>query len=132
MSVYHWRRYSAAESFQRLQQGEDPWVALGDFLDDWCRSRPADRFELVAEPLAAAVSLEQQHWAALFAAAVEQLCTQEEFPLPAWVNAPSYVLPEPWYPEASTENLRRLQAAATPEIFKQHNVFGGADILQRV
>jgi hypothetical protein len=132
MASYHWHRYSASEGFQRIKQGENPWVAFGDFLDDWRRSYREDLLALVEQPLEEAVTLEEQRWSALFAAAVEQLCALDELPLPAWVNASRYYLSEPWYPEARTENLRRLLKETTPEIFKNHNVFGGEDILSRV
>ncbi|MGH2478656.1 MAG: hypothetical protein ACRDHW_03235 [Ktedonobacteraceae bacterium] len=132
MASYHWHRYSASEGFQRIQRGENPWVALGDFLDDWLRSDRADRLTLVEQPLEKATTPEEEHWGALFAATVEQLCAQEQFPRPAWSNAPRYYLQEPWYPEARTENLRRFLKETTPEIFKKHNVFGGENILSRV
>ncbi len=132
MALYHWHRYSAAEGFQRIKQGENPWVALGDFLDDWRRSRREDRLSLLEQPLEEATTPEELRWAALFAAAAEQLCTLEQFPQPAWISASRYYLSEPWYPEARTENLQRLLRETTPEIFKQHNVFGGEDILSRV
>lgn len=132
MASYHWHRYSVAEGFQRLQQGENPWVALGDFLDDWRRSQQEDRLSLVTQPLEEAITSDEQRWAALFAAAVEQLCVIEQLPVPDWAATPRYYLAEPWYPEARTENLRRLLAETTPEIFKKHNVFGGDSILSRV
>ena len=50
MEKYHWHRYTALESFDRIKKGEDPWVAHGDFLDDWRRSNHEDRLELVNEP----------------------------------------------------------------------------------
>ncbi len=132
MALYHWHRYSAAEGFQRIKKGENPWVALGDFLDDWRRSHQEDRFSLVEQPLEEAATIEEQQWAALFAATVEQLCSQEHIAPPAWTTALHYYLPEPWYPEARTENLRRFLKETTPEIFKKHNVFGGESILARV
>ena len=132
MASYHWHRYDVAESFQRIQQGENPWVAFGDFLDDWRRSQREDRLALVEQPPEQATTPDEQRWAALFAATVEQLCAQEQLPLPAWASASIYYLSEPWYPEARTENLRRLLADTTPAIFKNHNVFGGEDILSRV
>lgn len=132
MTVYHWHRYSAAESFERIIRKEDPWVALGDFLDDWRRSNHEDRSVLVSQPLAEASTLEELRWAALFAATVEQLCSLENLPLPSWATAPRYYLSEPWYLGVRTENLRRLQEESTPEIFKRHNVFGGENLLYRV
>ena len=114
MTSYHWHRYSTAESFERITQGEDPWVALGDFLDDWRRSNPEDRFALVAQPLGEASAPEELRWAALLAAVVEQLCSQENLPSPSWTTTPRYYLPEPWYPGVRTENLRRYQQETTP------------------
>lgn len=132
MTIYYWHRYSAAESLERIMQGEDPWVALGDFLDDWRRSNHGDRFALVEQPLEESSTLEELQWAALFAAAVEQLCSQEQLSLPAWTMAPRYYLSEPWYLGVRTANLRRLQEETTPEIFKRHNIFGGEKLLNRV
>src|SRR6266851_4296829 len=77
MGSYNWHRYSAAESYERILQGEYPWVAFGDFLDDWLRSESEDRLELVSQPLGKASTPDEQHWAALFAAAIEQLCISE-------------------------------------------------------
>jgi hypothetical protein len=132
MASYHWHRYTAAESFDRLLQGENPWVTLGDFLDDWRRSAIADRPTLVVQPIANASTNEEKQWSALFAASVEQLCSEDQLPPPSWTQASQHYLSEPWYPGVRTENLRRLQAETTPTIFKQHNVFGGDNLLSRV
>ena len=132
MGTYNWHRFKVSESFERIIQGENPWVALGDFLDDWRRSNHDDRLMLVLQPLKDASTPDELHWAALFAATVEQLCSQENLPLPSWVVSPRYYLSEPWYPEVKTENLRRLQEETTPDVFKRHNVFGGDRLLYRV
>lgn len=131
MGFYSWHRYSAAESFGRILQGEQPWVAFGDFLDDWRRSEGNDRLELVAQPLEQAPSPDEQHWAALFAAAIEQLCTVENFPVPPWVTEPRFFLLEPWYPTARKERLRQFMEETTPEIFKRRKVFVGDRVLLR-
>ena len=42
--TYHWKRQTMAETFQRiLQTPTQPWVAIGDFLDDWRFSAHAYR-----------------------------------------------------------------------------------------
>ncbi len=51
-SFYWWHRYTSQESFQRILDGEDPWIAVGDFLDEWRREDVKDRCELVVIPLA--------------------------------------------------------------------------------
>ena len=133
MSAYSWHRYTAAESLRRISdQHEEPWVAIGDFLDDWRRSEKEDRAELVCEPVAKVTTFELQRWAAFFAATVEELCTQDRLPVPAWVMETQYILSEPWYLEARTESLRKLQTDTTPEIFKRRNILGGDLMLSRV
>jgi hypothetical protein len=35
-SRYWWHRQTIAETFQRLRDAPDyPWVAIGDFVDEW-------------------------------------------------------------------------------------------------
>ncbi len=131
MSSYYWHRYSAAESFKRILQGEHPWVAFGDFLDDWRRSTGEDRLDLVSQPLENISVPDEQRWAALFAAAIEQLCTSEGLLMPAWIREPRYYLQEPWYPTARKEKLRHFMEETTPEIFKQRKVFVGDRVLLR-
>src|SRR5437899_2425744 len=122
MSKYHWHRYTVSESFERIRKGENLWVAFGDFLDDWRRSSHEDRLELVNEALKEVKSPEERQWAALFASAVEQLCTQEGLEAPTWIKNTEYYLDAPWYPTVKSEKMRRLYQEITPLIFKQHNV----------
>ena len=51
--TYQWRRQTIAETYDRIvREPAFPWVAIGDFLDDWRRSEPEDRQELVQDGLA--------------------------------------------------------------------------------
>lgn len=88
MAEYNWKRQTMIETFERIRQKpEQPWVAIGDFLNDWRRSVREDRLELVQVPIEAAGSvLELQQWAAFCAATVEWLCWQDELPFPSWTN----------------------------------------------
>ncbi len=133
MRSYNWHRYTAAESLRRISdQREEPWVAIGDFLDDWRRSAKEDREALVREPLENVATQELQQWATFFAATVEELCTQDGLPVPTWAMAHQYILQEPWYLEARTQSLRKLQEDTTPATFKRRNVLGGNLMLSRV
>ena len=132
MAKYRWHRYTASASFNRLKNGENPWVAHGDFIDDWRRSKREDRLELVCDPLSEASTEQEKQWAALFVASIEQLCIQDELVVPSWMQDQKYRLQEPWYPEARSENMRRYLRETTSPIFAQYNVFGGNDILDRV
>jgi hypothetical protein len=131
MKTYQWHRSTIAESFDRLTRGEKPWVAFGDFLDDWRRSGHEDRYELIEVPLQDTARHPQ--WAALFAATVEQLCSLEQINSPAWIRDETYYyLPEPWYPTVRSEKMGQLYQEITPLIFKQHNVFSGDRVLDRI
>lgn len=89
---------TAAETFDRIRACTTPWVAMGDFLDDWRRLPVAERPPLVAAPLAdAGEDRERQRWAAFIAATVEWLCWNAKLPFPGWTNKPEYRLPEPWF-----------------------------------
>jgi len=122
---------TAAETFARIQGGTTPWVAIGDFLDDWRRMPPERRAALVADPIAVANDDEQRRWAALCAAAVEWLCWQDRLPFPTWTAKPDYILREPWFLYPGWR-LRAWQLATTPAPFKLRNIYGGDRILDRV
>lgn len=125
-----YQRQTAAATLRLIARGTDPWLALGQFLDDWRGADPVQRPRLVSEPLPE-VSPAYRRWAALLAAAVDWLCAQERLPSPAWVNRPEYRLPEPWFLYPGWR-LRAWQLAETPVPFRMRNIFGGDRILARV
>ena len=121
-----------AETFERIQQGTDPWVAIGDFLDDWRRAPRQARLALVEKPVLAPVdNIEQQKWAAFCAATMEWLCWNDGLPFPAWTANDAYMLSEPWFLYPGWR-LRAWQLATTPAPFKMRNIFGGDHMLDRV
>jgi len=130
-SQYWWHRQTASETLERISNGTAPWVAIGDFLDDWRSSAVADRFELVKAPVASAPTPELQKWAAFIAAMVEWLCWQDDLPFPEWTGQQDYILPEPWF-LYNGRNLRAWQLIATPAPFKMRNIYGGDRMLDRV
>src|SRR5215468_8767987 len=130
---YHWHRQTIAETFERMRRDlQQPWVAIGDFLDDWRFTEREDRCELVQESIApAGENLELQRWAAFCAAMVEWLCWQDGVPFPSWTARDAYRLAEPWFLYPG-ELLRAWQLATTPTPFKMRNIFGGDQMLARV
>ena len=64
-------------SFQEICQGERPWTALGNFMNDWYEYHKDRRAELVADslPSSEAYSPEIQRWAAFCAASTEWFCS---------------------------------------------------------
>src|SRR6266852_3762725 len=110
-----------ALTYQDICQGEQPWVALGNFMNDWFDYAKDWRAELVAAPLSLSeVSNKHQlRWAAFCAASVEYLCARYVVLCPAWVYHPVYILPEPWFdaPMAHKPEVRTYLIEQTPEPF---------------
>lgn len=127
---YRWHRQTIAETFARICNGTTPWVAIGDFLDDWRRSSIGDRLELVETPIASAPTPELLPWAAFCAAMVEWLCWQDDLPIPEWTDQENYRLPEPWFIYEG-KRLRAWQLVSTPTPFKMRNIYGGDRMLDR-
>lgn len=129
---YRWHRQTIEETFNRIREESSPWVPIGDFLDDWRRSEPEDRIELVSMGIASAgLDPELQRWAAFCAAMVEWLCWQDGIPFPSWTIRDEYKLPDPWFLYPG-DLLRAWQLASTPTPFRMRNIFSGDQVLDRV
>ncbi|HZR00799.1 MAG TPA: hypothetical protein VFC93_18510 [Chloroflexota bacterium] len=120
---------AAAETLDLIRRGGDPWLAIGQFVDDWHRTPLAKRPTLVAAAPGPAEG-DDVRWAAFLAAAVEWLCAQDGLDYPEWTADPSYRLREPWFLYPGWR-LRAWQLVETPAPFKARNVFGGNRILAR-
>ena len=119
---------SIADSIREIYQGEDPWVAIGCFLNDWWYPGETERESLIAEPLPSTTTPEEKKWAAFCAAVVEELCIRASLASPAWTNQQEYFLAEPWFYDSQPE-LREWQLTTTPEPFKRRNIFVGGNVL---
>lgn len=130
MSTY--RPQTALETLARIRTGTGPWVAIGDFLDDWRRSSHDERLAMIEEPLDDTSSEEGHRWAAFIAAAIDQMAWESvpRIEPPAWVRDVRYVLPRPWFLLPGWR-LRMHQLVDTPAAFKRRNIFGGDRILSR-
>ncbi|MBI2756261.1 MAG: hypothetical protein HYX52_06095 [Chloroflexi bacterium] len=124
-------RSTARGALDRLVRGTDPWVAVGDFLDDWRHADPEERPRLMADPIEVPTNLEHLRWASLLAAAVDWLCWQDGLPRPAWVYRAEWILEEPWFLYPGWR-LRAWQLMETPAPLKMRNIFSGDRIFQRV
>lgn len=121
---------TAADTLAQIEGGADPWLAIGQFLDDWRRTERALRARLLGEPLPASTP-GSLPWAAFLAAAVEWLCRQDGLEFPSWTNRPEYRLADPWFLYPGPR-LRAWQLFETPAPFRARNIFGGDRILSRV
>jgi hypothetical protein len=129
-SLSEYRAQTACTTLQLIADGVDPWLALGQFLDDWRGMVTTRRSGLITEP-PKEVCVEHLRWAALLAAAVDWLCAQEQISPPAWIHRPEYWLADPWFLYPGWR-LRAWQLAETPVPFRMRNIFDGDRILSRV
>src|SRR5512146_1606355 len=116
--------HTIADVAAQIDQGEDPWFALGCFLHDWWCYAADQRQDLIGEPLPSVTSEEGRRWAAFCAATVEELCRRTSFLCPSWVYQPIYRLEVPWF-SAPEKTQRDWLLATTPEPFQQRNIFVG-------
>jgi hypothetical protein len=118
-----------AYTYQEICQGEEPWVALGNFMNAWFGYAQDRRSQLVEAPahLPAKATRTQQRWAAFSAASVEWLCVRYQVSCPQWVYDSCYTLPESWWYAVGSDrsNRRRWLIAHTPEPFTRRNIYCG-------
>jgi len=118
-----------AVAYQEICQGEEPWVALGNFMNDWFAYAKERRLELITDPVVMPQlpSTDELRWAVFCAASVEWLCERYAVPCPVWVNNPTYYLPEPWFDSvgAHKPEVRQRLIEQTPEPFTRRNIFCG-------
>jgi len=116
-------------AYQEICQGEEPWVALGNFMNAWFGYAQDRRMQLVEEPplLPQRATRVQQRWAVFIAASVEWLCTRYQISCPQWVHDPCYVLPEPWWYAVGSgrQSKRHWLISHTPEPFTRRNIYCG-------
>ena len=122
------RLQTMAKAFSEICQGEDPWVALGNFMNYWFDYAKDRRQQLVADPLPDhEPSPELQRWATFCAASVEWFCHKYKEACPQWVYDPKYTLTTPWYDtlHPDRESIRARLIRTTPEEFARRNIYCG-------
>lgn len=129
MATTSYRGQTAAATVDFVVAGVDPWLAIGQFLDDWKRAPLTERPALVAAP-PRSVDGDALRWSSLLAASVEWLCAGDGLQFPSWTGNPAYRLLEPWFLYPGWR-LRAWQLVDTPAPFKARNIFGGDRILER-
>ena len=118
-----------ALTYQEIVQGEEPWIALGNFMNDWFDYAKDKRTQLVAEPLTLPekISVDDYRWATFCTASVEWLCERYGVPCPSWIHSAPYRLSERWFdsPGAHKPEVRARLIQETPEPFSRRNIYCG-------
>ena len=131
-SATGYRLSTVSQYFDLLRAGEDHWIALGDFLDDWYRAEPDQRVLMIAEPIFVDESDPDRRWAALFVAVVDWLSwiADPQVDPPAWLMNDVFILPEPWF-VAEGEALRAWQLMESPTPFRMRRIYVDPSIVSR-
>jgi hypothetical protein len=119
-----------ARTYEEICAHEEPWVALGNFQNDWFIYAADRRAELIANaPQEQPTPTPEEHrWACFIAASVEYLCQQYAVPCPHWVyeHPCHYQLETPWYDVPYlTDDIRTWLEKTTPEPFRKRNIYCG-------
>jgi hypothetical protein len=123
-----------AEAYRQICEGEEPWIALGNFRNAWYGHAKDRRVELVSEPLGKPAQDTEfaNRWGAFCAATVEFLCERYDILCPQWVHDPGYTLETPWWHTERADDpkiLKRL-VQTTPEAFARRKIFCGNRLYQ--
>jgi hypothetical protein len=116
-------------TYQQICSGEDPWIALGNFINDFFGNFPELRAELVREQIELPVDadLEKRRWYVFCVATVEYLCREYDVSCPLWVLDSTCGLDEPWYYSlgAHKQVVRERLERQTPEAFRRRGIYCG-------
>lgn len=129
-----YRLTTIAAAFDAVTRGADPWLALGDFLDDWRRAVLDQRHELIRDPLVLPTDADEtvRRWAALYTAAADWLCWRNEPRLrrPTWLDYAAFRLDKPWFVMPG-QKMRLWQLVHSPTPFRLRNVFTDETVIAR-
>ena len=123
-----------AEAYRQMCEGEEPWIALGDFRNAWCGHAKDRRVDWCVNRSGKPAQDTEfaNRWGAFCAATVEFLCERYAIPCPPWVHDPGYTLQTPWWHTERADDpkiLKRL-IQTTPEAFARRKIFCGDRLYQ--
>jgi hypothetical protein len=111
-----------------LREGEDPFIPIRDFVDDYRRLPPADRPRLVAE---APPWTGDARYDAYLAAMAEHFASEDGHAPPAWVERPERFLDRAWFREPRV-GFWPMALAQAPPAFRRRYVYIEASEFHRV
>jgi len=124
--------FTISRAMEQLSGGEDFYIVLGDFLDEFYRLDVTLRQLMISETPPARANVPREH-AALLAASAHKLANDYGLTVPAWVMDKKFKLTdEPYFDCNAKGNLRLLFMYKSPTEFKYRNLFVDENFLTRV
>jgi hypothetical protein len=126
-------KQSMQVAFAEICRGETPWVALGNFSNNFFGDR-YDRESLVRDAIELPEGTTHDHevyrWAVFCAASIVYLCHKYDREIPDWVHLYP-PLEHAWFMDAETNLVRRERyLRTTPKEFVERNIYCGDRIWQ--
>jgi hypothetical protein len=116
----------------RSAAGEDFYLLLGDFLDDFYRSDTSSCQRMIETRPNENDVKEQQVYSAFAAATAHKLANDRKLSVPAWVSEKQFYLGKPFFGGNAKGNLRWWFLYNSPSEFKHRNLFVCENVLERV
>lgn len=110
-----------------MRSGEDGWVCVREFLDDFYAAQPGERQSLIADR---PDLTGDQRFDAYLGALGEHLAVHYGLDVPAWVHEPERFLDGFWFP-TSARSLHALAIVQSPASFRRRGIFVDDTELQR-
>ncbi|BAS28134.1 type 1 periplasmic-binding domain-containing protein [Limnochorda pilosa] len=111
----------------RIRTGEEPWISIREFLDDFYASDDERRASLIA---ARPEYVGDQRFDAYLAALAEHLAMHYNLPVPPWVHESQRFLERFWFP-TSIRSLHATCLVESPASFRRRGIFVDHTELER-
>jgi len=117
---------------KRAASGEDFYLLMGDFLDEFYRAEQVIRQAMIAErPVETGV--DRYEYLGFAAASAHKLANDYNLSAPEWVfEKRCYLYDKPFFACAAAGTLRLLFMYKSPAEFKHRNLFVDENVLARV
>ena len=113
-----------------VEEGNDFYILLGDFLDEFYRSdRDKQQSMIFDEP---AINDCPRELLSFVAASAHKLANDYQLEVPKWVFKKRYYTNEPFFAGNVKGKLRLLFMYKSPTEFKHRNLFVDENVLKRV
>ncbi len=127
MGAAPYQALTVQETASRIGAGEEPWLCIREFLDDFYAAGTADRAKLLAER---PEPVSDRRFDAYLAALAEHLAVHYDLTVPAWVAEPDRFLDQWWFP-TTFKSLHALALVQSPASFRRRGIFVDDTELQR-
>jgi hypothetical protein len=125
--------FSLKQLIDRTKNGEDFYLLLGDFLDEFYRSSQSDQQVMINDGPLLSESSVAREWLGFAASTAHKLANDYGLVVPTWVfDKRCYLYDRPYFGGKATGTLRLLFMYTSPTEFKHRNLFVDENVLVRI